>query len=161
MTRAKVNTSCLKPGALVQLGVPVLCDSVWRAVRSVSSSTTKPPSIRIKLPESLVREPEPERDRNCAPQLPAVKTNNSRIIRLLVIERIKPRSHLRRVLRAEGVPLKEPGDEGEGAGQPDAAQSQSRTAGVLRHRIYNHTLAGQKMQLFWLKENWHNPLQIG
>src|SRR5438093_7064462 len=49
--RAKVKTSFSNPGSLVQLGVPVLCDGISRAVRQVSYSgrqPSPPPQLPLK-----------------------------------------------------------------------------------------------------------------
>src|SRR5665213_2440361 len=73
MIRAKVKTSSSKPGSLVQLGVPVLCETVSRAVRTVSSLTTSPPSVLTKgaLRDSRLRPRRPPPGQSWATQRPA------------------------------------------------------------------------------------------
>ena len=64
MIRANVNTSFSNPASFVQLGVPVLCEAISRAVRTVSGSTVSPPSVQVGLLKSSP--PQPRRPQRCA-----------------------------------------------------------------------------------------------
>src|SRR5450759_4844607 len=88
-TRTNVNTSFSKPGALVQLGVPVLCVGTSRAVRV--SSLIQPPSLHSPL-----RPPPktPPRNRRCwASTMPSAHIKNKNMIPHFFMASLDRRCH--------------------------------------------------------------------